>query len=297
MLLDSPVDADAWSNRMFEFRMRQNASFEASLDRFFMACAAQPEVCGLGPGNPEDAFDALVARMNVTPMPAPDATHPDPVRGDDVLEVAGDSMYSIYNWPALASALAQAGTGDASELRGLADLFAGRAPDGTYPRSGPYFAVSAQDFRLERDVEEYVADAEHQYAMFPHQWPWAFGRNLRYAVYPLRQNDVFRGPYRNPASAAPILVIGGTHDPATPYEMARGLVRQLGNARLLTYQSDGHVASTDFNGCILQAVASYVTELALPAEGAVCVQAVAPFPSASARTASTERWPLLTRAR
>jgi pimeloyl-ACP methyl ester carboxylesterase len=297
MLLDSPVDPDAWSNRMFEFRMRQNASFEASLDRFFMACAARPEVCGLGPGNPEDGFDALVARMNATPMPAPNATHPDPVRGDDVLEVAGDSMYSIYNWPSLASALAQAGTGDASELRELADLFAGRAPDGSYPRSGTYFAVSAQDFRLERDVEDYVADAEHQYAMFPHQWPWAFGRNLKYAVYPLRQDDVFRGPYRNPASAAPILVIGGTHDPATPYEMARTLVRQLGNARLLTYQSDGHVASTDFNGCILQAVAGYVTDLALPAEGATCVQGVAPFPGASARAASADRWPLLTRIR
>ena len=292
MLLDSPVDPDTWSNDMFRFRMEQDASFEASLDRFFMACAGAGDTCGLGDGNPEDAFDALVARMNATPMPAPHATHPDPVRGDDVLTVAGDSMYSIYNWPALASALAQAGTGDASGLRELADQFAGRAPDGSYPAGGGFFAVSAQDFRLERDVEDYVADAEVQYAMFPHQWPYAFGQNLKYAVYPLRQNDVFRGPYRNPASAAPIMVIGGTHDPATPYDMARRLVRQLGNARLLTYESDGHVASVDFNLCILGAVAAYVTDLTLPAEGASCAQDVDPLPSGPAARAAapTTRW-------
>jgi pimeloyl-ACP methyl ester carboxylesterase len=294
LLLDSPVDPDQWTNRPFEHRMLQNAGFEDSLDRFFMACAAQPDVCGLGEGNPEDAFDALVARMNATPLPAPDATHPDPVRGDDLLGVAGDAMYSIHIWPALAAGLAGAADGDASVLRDLIDAFAGRRPDGTYPPTGRYFAVTAQDFRLERDVAAYLADAVRQYGMFPHTWAYAFGQNFRYAVYPLKQNDVFRGPFTNPASAAPILVIGGTHDPATPYDMARRLVRQLGNARLLTYESDGHGAATDLNPCILQAVVAYVNDLTLPDAGARCTQGVEPFPGAAATAAprAAPRWPL-----
>ena len=48
-----------------------------------------------------------------------------------------------------------------------------------------------------------------------------------------------------------MLVIGGTHDPATPYRWAKRLVADLGNARLLTYRADGHGAITDLNGCII----------------------------------------------
>ncbi|MEV4516229.1 hypothetical protein AB0K00_45615 [Dactylosporangium sp. NPDC049525] len=57
--------------------------------------------------------------MNRAPLPAPGATHPDPVRGDDVLRVATNAMYAKYDWTLLARALRQATTGDASLMRDL----------------------------------------------------------------------------------------------------------------------------------------------------------------------------------
>ena len=37
-------------------------------------------------------------------------------------------------------------------------------------------------------------------------------------------------------------MVATTYDPATPYRGAKSLVRDLGNARLLTMRGDGHTA-------------------------------------------------------
>ena len=52
----------------------------------------------------------------------------------------------------------------------------------------------------------------------------------------------------------------------------------LGNARLLTYRSDGHGAITDNNPCVVFPVLAYLTDpTVLPAEGATCAQDIDPF--------------------
>lgn len=99
------------------------------------------------------------------------------------------------------------------------------------------------------------------------------------AIWPANDRDAFRGRIRNPSNAAPILIIGMTHDPATPYVHAQRLTADLGNARLLTFDADGHGAATSFDPCVLQAVVGYVIAGVVPAEGAVCVQQGEPFPA------------------
>jgi hypothetical protein len=76
-----------------------------------------------------------------------------------------------------------------------------------------------------------------------------------------------------PASSttdAPILVIGTTYDPATPYPWSVSLAEQLGTARLLTYVGDGHTAFGNGNRCVDSAVNSYFASGALPATGTRC---------------------------
>ncbi len=127
-------------------------------------------------------------------------------------------------------------------------------------------------------VSEHMAWAAHGYDDVP------------YALWPHR-HDVFRGPFRHSPKSPSMLVIGGTHDPATPYSWAKRYVAQLGNARLLTYESDGHGAITDLNPCVFVTAAVYIETLELPAEGTVCEQNVDPFPTgAAARRAGGVRW-------
>jgi pimeloyl-ACP methyl ester carboxylesterase len=66
-----------------------------------------------------------------------------------------------------------------------------------------------------------------------------------------------------------VLVLGATHDPATPYAGAVALTDIMGNASLLTWEGTGHTALVN-SPCIADHVARYLIELVVPAEGTHC---------------------------
>ena len=70
--------------------------------------------------------------------------------------------------------------------------------------------------------------------------------------------------------AAPIVVVGTTRDPATPYPWAVSLSRQLTSARLLTYVGDGHTAYGRGSACIDSAINAYLLDGTPPAKGKRC---------------------------
>ena len=59
------------------------------------------------------------------------------------------------------------------------------------------------------------------------------------------------------SGAAPIVVIGTTRDPATPYEEAVAMAEQLESGVLLSRDGDGHTAYNKGNACIDDAVHAY----------------------------------------
>jgi hypothetical protein len=69
-------------------------------------------------------------------------------------------------------------------------------------------------------------------------------------------------------------------------------VAQMGNARLLTYRSDGHGSLTAFDPCVTQASLAYLNDLVLPAAGTVCAQRYEAFPPAAARSTAPAEWRL-----
>lgn len=72
--------------------------------------------------------------------------------------------------------------------------------------------------------------------------------------------------------AAPILVVGNTGDPATPYEGARKMAQALGQGVgvELTYKGQGHGAYDSKNKCVQSAVNGYLLDGKVPAAGTVC---------------------------
>ncbi|CAM5686315.1 peptidase [Streptomyces badius] len=66
--------------------------------------------------------------------------------------------------------------------------------------------------------------------------------------------------------AAPILVVGNTGDPATPYEGARRMADELGEGVgvLLTYQGEGHGAYNCNDACVQRAVDGYLLNGRVP---------------------------------
>jgi pimeloyl-ACP methyl ester carboxylesterase len=282
VVLDSPADGDVWLNQPFHAGEEQDVSGERSLQRFFAACTTHRESCGFAAGaeSVEDAFDDLLARLDETPVDLGDGRT---ISGNDVRLVAFDSMYDKAAWGPLAAALAALESGDVDALRDFGDNLI---------NAGILLEVFNTYISVERryphSLAPYLEQAEHEFANAPHFAPLGAYETVSHRYWPVAPRGAFYGPYRH-AAGAPALVIHTTHDPATPYAWGKRVVRDLGNARLLTYKGDGHGVIPDFNPCVLGALVSYLDDLALPPKGASCKQDI-PFATAARKASRADAW-------
>jgi pimeloyl-ACP methyl ester carboxylesterase len=271
MVLDGPVDADAYINDPLRNLSAQSTAFERALGRFLQACARAQAACrGFGGADPWDAYDQLLDRLDATPL----STANDRTVDGDVARVGTvQALYNKASWPFLAQALVDLQHGDGERIQRAADLFYGRNADGSFsPFYDRYFTITALEQDYPRDVGTYLRAGQRSWDEHEHFW-WNDGYlQLNYGLYPVRPVDVFRGPFGVRRSSPAPLVVATTYDPATPYRGARNLVRELGNARLLTMRGDGHTAYGGTSACIDAAVDAYVDDGTLPPVGTQCPQ-------------------------
>ena len=72
------------------------------------------------------------------------------------------------------------------------------------------------------------------------------------------------------AGAAPIVVVGTTRDPATPYEWAVSLADQLESGVLVSRDGDGHTGYNSGNECVDEAIEDYLIDGTVPEDGLSC---------------------------
>lgn len=279
MVFDATVDSSVWMNDPLRAFDDQDRSTEDVIRRFLRACAAAADACRFGGGRPAAAFDKLVRYLDKHPQPSPDPADPFPVDGDDVRVATNEASYSPSFWAPLAEALADAEHGDYTKLRAAARH--GYTPDGTIndpvnPAYNLWRANVTADGRFPHDIGTYLSYGRRRAQQHPRL---GAGYSLMIeGLWPSKPAEVYRGPFRNSSANGPVLVIGGTHDPATPYSWSKTMTNRLGNARLLTYDSDGHGALNDFDPCVLGPVLALLDDgHTLPPAGTVCTQDFDPF--------------------
>jgi pimeloyl-ACP methyl ester carboxylesterase len=288
LVLDGPLDADEYINRPLTAERAQTEGFEVALNRFLDACAAAQADCPFGHGDPHAAFEALLARLDAEPIPA-GGDDPRPIDGDAVREVAFSELYAKQFWFEYAVALTLADAGDGTMMRDLLDYDEGRNLDGTYdPETDRFFAISALEQQYPSDVQTYLDAGAEAFATFPHFWSNSGYSELVWGLYPVEPRGLYLGPFSNSPTAPTALVVATTYDPATPYSGALRLVEELGNARLITMDGDGHTAYPQNSPCIDTAVEAYLKDGVLPADGTVCQQDV-PFVPPADRSLATRR--------
>lgn len=96
------------------------------------------------------------------------------------------------------------------------------------------------------------------------------------STWPVRAAHPYRGPWDVPTSA-PVLVVGNTYDPSTPYDNSVLMSGQLANARLLTVNGYGHTELLNTSTCANRAITDYLVGGVLPTRGTTCNQDVTPF--------------------
>ena len=115
-----------------------------------------------------------------------------------------------------------------------------------------------------RDTAPYTALAERVARDSPRFGPAIALSALACASWPVPPAAEPR-PVTAPGSP-PVLVVGTTSDPATPFAWAEALAGQLEQGVLLTYEGEGHtVYRTGAPGCVLDVVDDYLLTAREPA--------------------------------
>jgi pimeloyl-ACP methyl ester carboxylesterase len=271
LVVDSPVDSDVWLNDPLKASQEQDAGMESTLQRFLTSCATHRDACGFGADDPETDFDELVARLDAAPIDLGDGRSLD---GQRVTRIAFELLYNRIDWPVVAELLRAARNGDVGTLREIATA---EVDNKRYELLHDAFhTYDYVERRYPRRLGTFLDEAEHEFAIAPH---FALGAYELASdlFWPIEPRGAFYGPFRNAPGATPVLVIASTHDPATPYAWAKRVVRDLGNARLVTFHGDGHGVLKQFEPCPVGYFVAFVNDLELPPAGASCSQAPGPW--------------------
>lgn len=266
-VLDAALDP---SSTLDEISAGQAEGFELATDAFLEDCLTRGDSCPFK-GEPAEAkqqlqnfFDSVEAQ----PLETSDPQRPLTVSlaQSAVLLL----MYEDGLWQVGRDALAQGMQGDGSALLQIADLSSERQPDGSYKGNGMFAinAINCLDHPGIADQDWQAKEAERLAAEYP-----TFGPSMGYGATMCAQWPV--PPLREPApisaeGAGPIVVIGTTGDPATPYRWSQSLAEQLDDAVLLTFEGNGHTAYGRSGGCIEEAVDAYLLEGTTPQDGLTC---------------------------
>jgi pimeloyl-ACP methyl ester carboxylesterase len=253
MVLDGGIDPTLTWDQLLE---GQSSGFDRALEAFLADC--QQTRCAFRQavgGDLGQAFDALAARVERQPLRGDGERTVGP--GEFSLGV-GAALYSRANgWPALAAGLAQAQNGDGSTLLALSDSYLDRGPDGYANVSEANLAVNCLDRPWPEDTESYLRLAERVGRDSPRFGPAIALSGLACADWPV---EPVAEPHRIVAEGAPpVVVIGTTGDPATPYAWSKALAEQLASGVLLTYRGDGHtVYRAGAPACLVEPVNDYL---------------------------------------
>ena len=183
--------------------------------------------------------------------------------GSLVLLGTAAALYdSATGWPKLRTAIKAVKQGKAEKFLELADEYTGRTEDGNYSAnefdSGAI--IDCLDFTDARSVEQMKEDAK----VFAEQAP-LFGPYLAYGGLVCQYFGTPQATEVVPTKTAnPIVIIGTTGDPATPYQWAQGLHQILTNSVLISLTGEGHTGQGQGNKCVDEQVDAFYLESKTP---------------------------------
>ncbi|WP_405489165.1 alpha/beta hydrolase [Streptomyces sp. NBC_00096] len=268
-----------------EGALGQAKGFQLALGNFAQDCVDRGDACRL------QGSTAKEIEANIIKLQKELAAKPVAGSGSRLLtETAATNgiafaLYSKEAWPLLEQGLDEAEGGQGQLLLAMSDALNGRDPKGTYSNIGAAnTAINCADSKDRYTLEQTKAKLPEFRAASP-----VFGDFLGWAMMSCTDWPV-AGAWNTPdvsaPGSAPILVIGNTGDPATPYEGARKMVERLGPGVgvELTYKGEGHGAYNSGDKCVQQAVNSYLLDGKVPAANAVCTPSKSPSPTTTPPT-------------
>jgi pimeloyl-ACP methyl ester carboxylesterase len=249
--------------------LQQAAGFQKALDAYAANCVQADVGCFLGKDVPavQHTISTLLDQVASTPLPTSDGRH---LTASNAFYGIAATLYNRGYWILLSSALRGALGGDGTLLMQLADAYAERNPDGSFQSNflEAFYDISCLDDPTAVPYRQIPAE----FPAFDRASP-VFGRVYAWGLtacdaFTLRTDETT--PAIHARGARPIVVIGTTRDPATPYRWAVALAHQLASGVLVSRDGDGHTGYHQGNACVDDAVNSYLVSGVVPKDGLSC---------------------------
>jgi pimeloyl-ACP methyl ester carboxylesterase len=269
LVLDGVVDPTVTP---FELDADQAQGFELDLRAFLAEC----------PKLKNCPFTGTIAQSEASISGVLTKLQAHPISNGDGRELGAETMftaiiYPLYNtdnWPYLVDLFNDVGNGSAKVAFELADAYNDRNSNGTYSdnETEAFTAINCLDYPSDPNVATMRAQAAQMIKLAP-----VFGALMSYGG-----TSCYDWPYKSTRTAgaltakgsAPILVVGTTGDPATPYAMAQHVATLLENGHLITYHGNGHTAynknTTAADQCVNTAVDNFFVHGTVPATDPEC---------------------------
>ena len=258
MVLDGAIDPAMSTQQMVD---EQSEGFESVLDDFFAWCTSSGCPWRPSGGASAGALLALIAQSRSQALPAGAGQTAGP---GAIYYAVLSALYAQNYWPNLSRALAQAAAGNGAGVLSMADSY---VTGGSTNAADAETSIDCLDHPVARGSSGLPALAAQAAVNAPFFGPLLAWGEAVCAVWPV---PATRTPEPTTAvGSPPILVVGATKDPATPYVWAQRLAAELQHGELVTWQGENHVAYY-YSGCVRALDQAYFVAGTLPAPGTVC---------------------------
>ena len=275
MVLDGAVDPNI---SIREQNISQAKGFDDALGAFITNCIKEDD-CPLSKDK-EEATEQIISIFTsaaINPLPRKTKVKNDDRAATESLIVLG-SASALYDdtdgWPKLRTAIAEGLRGYGDTFLELADQYTERGPDGKYTSNtlDSSAIIDCLDWPDTRTIDQIKTDATRFTDAAPIFGPYLAYTNIacKYLTAPTKDKFTRSTNKITSIKTAPILVIGTTGDPATPYEWAVGLNKIFTSSKLITLNADGHTGQGRGSGCVDNAVDAYLLEGKSPKKNLDC---------------------------
>ncbi len=265
MVLDGAMDPSLSNEQV---TLGQAEAFEKAITSYLEDCLR----------NQDCPFDGDVDQARDQLRDLFDSVEEYPLTAEDGREVGindfvGGFLLAFYEdayWPELTKALNSAVAGNPTPMLALADMSASRNEDGSYTGNAEaaFTAINCLDYQVDTSIDGQRQDEKDLVEASP-----TIGKYLAFGGLACKDWKFEPTGEAAPASApeaAPIVIIGTTGDPATPYQWSKALNQQLESSVLVTFDGRGHTAYGRSNECIGNAVDEYFLDSTFPDDGLKC---------------------------
>lgn len=287
MVLDGSFDPVAWSGGALpaSLRLGQDLASAAEVRSYADLCGqAATAACAFSAGTPA-ATEAKFAKLEQILLKHP-VTVGNPPQAFTYADLFIDfPLGDVDQWQSTSVPLQRLWVRATSPAGAASFRLAAPAvtSGGVYTGPDQLYAVSCTDESDPGRVSDYAAAARLAAAR-----SGGYGLFFAWTEEPCAHwpataaHDRYTGRW-NRRTASTILVMSLTGDPATPYQDAIAMTRDLASARLLTIAGWGHTELANPSNCAIRYEVSYLATDALPPDGTVCAQNGGPFPVPPAR--------------